>query len=140
MCVDGQGNVVNTLDQKGTCEYKAGQSAPATPVPPATPPCSSFDAQGRCKTISSDFGAFNTLPGSFILRVFGILLAASGAIAVLLIMRAGYKIMTARGNPEGLQQGREQLIAAIVGLMFLIFSFVLLQVIGVDLLRIPGFQ
>src|SRR5882724_10410173 len=33
---------------------------------------------------------------------------------------------------------REQLIATIVGLLFLIFSFVILQVIGVDILGIPG--
>ncbi|MBI5122721.1 hypothetical protein HZA75_02565 [Candidatus Roizmanbacteria bacterium] len=109
-------------------------------LPPGTAPCLTRDSQGRCLAINSAFGIFNTTPGDFIVKAFGILLAVSGAIAVLLIMRAGYKIMTARGNPEGLQQGREQLIAAIVGLMFLIFSFVFLQVIGVDILQIPGLK
>ncbi len=48
--------------------------------------------------------------------------------------------MTSQGKPETLQQGRDQLIAAIVGLLFLIFSFVLLQTIGVDILKLPGIK
>lgn len=83
------------------------------------------------------FGKVGVEPGEFISRLFGILLAAAGSIAVILFMRAGYQIMTARGNPEGIKEGREKIVAAIVGLMFLIFSFVILQVIGVDLLKIP---
>ena len=108
-------------------------------APLSAAPCVSRDSEGRCLAIDSPFGLFNTMPGEFVVKAFSIVLAASGAIAVLLIMRAGYKIMTARGNPEGIQQGREQLVAAIVGLLFLIFSFVFLQVIGVDLLQIPSF-
>jgi len=115
---------------------------------PPAPPCLKYeypggiqgdpDNHGKCLEIATSFGAVGTDPGSFITRLFGILLGASGAIALLLIMRAGYRIMSSRGNPEGIQQGREQLVAAIVGLIFLIFSFVLLQVIGVDILKLPG--
>lgn len=109
------------------------------PLIPPAPPCAKFDTDGRCLTVSTSFGDVSTDPAGFITRIFGILLGASGAIALILIMRAGYRLMTSRGNPEGIQAGREQLIAAIVGLMFLIFSLVLLQVIGVDILRVPGF-
>lgn len=109
-------------------------------VQPAEPPCvPPFDSEGRCKQVNTSFGNFSTDPGGFILRVFGILISVSGGIALILIMRAGYKIMTSRGNPEGIKEGREQIVAAIVGLMFLIFSFVFLQVIASDLLKIPGF-
>ena len=34
---------------------------------------------------------------------------------------------------------KEQLTSAIIGLLFIIFSFVILQMLGVDILRIPGF-
>jgi len=42
-------------------------------------------------------------------------------------------------HPEALKDARDQLISAIIGLIFIIFSLVILQIIGVDILRIPGF-
>lgn len=108
------------------------------PIEPPAPPCKAFDKDGKCTSIVSSIGDIDTEPGKFIVRLFGIMLAAAGAIALLIILRSGYNIMSARGNAEGIQKGREQIVSAIIGLMFLIFSFVLLQVITVDLLSIPG--
>ena len=53
-------------------------------------------------------------------------------------MRAGYKFMTSQGDPERVKEAREILTSAVIGLLFLIFSLVILEVIGVDLLGIPG--
>jgi len=75
----------------------------------------------------------------FIKTFFGIILGLSGAIALLLIIVAGYRLMISRGNPENLQNAREQLTAAIVGLLFVIFAFVILQVIGINFLGISSF-
>jgi peptidoglycan hydrolase-like protein with peptidoglycan-binding domain len=110
------------------------------PAPP--PPCADEDGaliNNQCRKFQTGVGILSTRAGEFISSVFRILLAGAGAIALLLIIRAGYKIMTSEGNQEKVKEGRDQLVAAIVGLMFLIFSLVFLQVIGVDLLRIPGF-
>jgi hypothetical protein len=82
----------------------------------------------------------NTDPAAFITNIFGILLSISGGVGALLVIRAGYRIMISQGKPEQLQQGRDDLVAAIVGMLFLIFSFVVLQVIGVDILHLPGFK
>ena len=90
-------------------------------------------------SVTTAFGDFETDPMRFIGRLFSIVLGGSGGVAILLIMRAGYQMMTARGNQEGLQKAREQIVAAVVGLVFIIFSFVLLQAIGNDILRVPGF-
>jgi len=112
-----------------------------TPIPPPpSPPCLHWDGNGVCQTFGSTFGAFYTNPDGLIQKIFAVLLSVSGGIALLLIMKAGYQMMTAQGNPEKLNNAREQLVAAIVGLIFLIFSFVFLQLIGFDILRIPGFQ
>ena len=62
-----------------------------------------------------------------------------GGIALLLIIYASIIIITSAGNPERLRAGKELLTAAIAGLLMLIFSVFLLRIIGVDILRIPGF-
>ncbi len=122
-----------TYDKPGKCVNNEVKNAP----PPAPGPCPETMTDGKCPSFLTALGSVSTDPAKFIRALFGILLAMSGAIALLLIIRAGYKIMTSEGKPEAIQEGRERLISAIVGLLFLIFSFVFLQVIGVDILRIP---
>jgi len=109
---------------------------PSLPEPPS-PPCKQW-VNGVCQTMGTALGDFATDPTGFVKTIFDILLSVSGGIALLLIIKSGYQLMTSQGKPEQLQQGRDQLIAAIVGLVFLIFSFVILQVLGFDILRIPG--
>jgi len=77
--------------------------------------------------------------GGFVNKLFAIILSISGGIAIILIIISGYKLMVSRGNPEQIQGAREQFTAAIVGLLFIILSLVILQVIGVDILKLPGF-
>jgi len=72
---------------------------------------------------------------AFILRwAIGI----GGGIAFLLIVYAGFIIMTSSGNPDRLKAGQELLTSAIMGLILLIFSVFILKIIGVDILKIPG--
>ncbi len=116
-----------------------GGSEEVPAPPPAPGPCAgALDARGHCNEFRSALGPLSTDPAGFIRSLFGIILSISGAIAILLIIRAGYKIMSSEGKPEGVQEGRERLISAVVGLLFIIFSLVFLQVIGFDILRIPG--
>src|SRR6185436_20153665 len=63
----------------------------------------------------------------------------AGGIAFLLILVAGFQIMTARGDPKRLQAGQELLTSAIGGILLLIFSVFLLRVIGVNILNISEF-
>ena len=77
----------------------------------------------------------NSLIG-FILRwAIGI----GGGIAFILILVAGFQIMTAQGDPQRLQAGKELLTSAIAGIILIIFSVFILELIGVNILRIPGF-
>lgn len=113
------------------------------PPPPALDPPSSPCAQlnkGVCETIATSLpsGDISTKPSQFITNILAIILSFTGGIALLLIISAGYKIITSKGKPEEIQQGRDQLISAIVGLMFIIFSFVIFQLIAVDIFKIPG--
>lgn len=63
-------------------------------------------------------------------------IGVGGGIAFLLIVFAGFQIMTSAGNPERLQAGRELLTSAIAGLILLIFSVFILRIIGVNILGI----
>jgi hypothetical protein len=106
------------------------------------PPCKQMgtapDAYFTCDT---GFGfSIDTRPADFIKAMFGIILSVSGGIALLLIIISGYGMIASRGNPEKIQAARERLTAAIIGLVFIIFSIVILQIIGVDILHIPQFK
>jgi len=62
----------------------------------------------------------------------------AGGIAFLLIIIGGFQIVMSAGNPEKLNEGKETVTSAIVGLLFIIFAIFLLRLIGVDILGIPG--
>lgn len=93
----------------------------------------------HCQAIATPIGDLSTDPKEFIPTLFRILLSLSGGIALLLVIYSGYQLMTSQGNPEVVKAARERLTSAFVGLLFLIFSLVILQVIGVDILNLPGF-
>lgn len=90
------------------------------------------------KSCSTALGDISTDPQGFVGRIFGILLSLAGGVAIILIIISGYRLMASGGNPEKVQQAREQLTSAIIGLLFVIFSLSILQFIGVDILHIPG--
>lgn len=112
-----------------------------TPTPPLAMCQELFSEKNdkHCQAIATPIGELSTDPAQFIPTLFRILLSLSGGIALLLIIFSGYQLMTSRGNPEVVKAARERLTSAFVGLLFLIFSLVILQVIGVDILNLPGF-
>lgn len=137
------------------CTYKAGVTLPPSlqePSPsvdpteaPPLPPCASRRMEGGefigCASVQTGLGrAIGVSPERLIRDIFAVLLSISGGIALLLIIRASYMLMVSRGDPEKVAEAREILTSAIVGLLFIIFSVVILQVIGVDILKIPGFE
>jgi hypothetical protein len=91
----------------------------------------------QCQTA---IGAVSTSPSGVITVIFRVFLSIAGTLAVFLIISSGYRLMTSRGNPDQVQQAREQFTSAIIGLLFLVFSLIILQFIGVDLLGLPGFN
>ena len=62
-----------------------------------------------------------------------------GGIALILIVISGYMITTSGANPDKIQAGKELLTAAISGLVLIIMAAYIFRVIGLEILRIPGF-
>lgn len=94
----------------------------------------------KCIGVNTAIGPISTDPAGFVKSIFGVVLGLSGGIALILIIISGYKFMVSGGNPEATKAATEGLTSAIIGLLFIIFSFVVLQIIGVDILRIPDFK
>ena len=122
--------------------YSKGTPPPdptITPLPPR-PACSKYASNGDCIQVNTAIGnvSLDDNGTGFVGSLFGILLGFSGGIAILLIIYSGIRLITSQANPEKIQQSREILTAAIVGLLFIIFSVVILEVIGIDILHIPG--
>lgn len=130
----------NTTDDPATVRSMTAPTLAPT-LAPAPPPCGkdARSADGTCKSFDTAFGNIDTDPLKFIQRIYGILLGLSGGIIIVLIMYSGYQLMTSAGDKEKVQAARDRITSAIVGLLFLIFSMVILQVIGVDILNLPGF-
>lgn len=109
------------------------------PLSPNDPRIDSTEKK-KCASVDTAIGPINTNPSDFVRKLLAIILSLSGGIALLLIIFSGYKLMTSQGNPEKLQGARETLTSAIVGLLLIIFSLVIIELIGVDILHIPGFS
>ena len=73
--------------------------------------------------------------GIMLLALIG--LGIAGGIAFLLMLYAGFTIVTSSGDPQRLQGGKELLTAAISGLLLIIFSIFILRVVGIQILAIP---
>lgn len=71
--------------------------------------------------------------------VFKFGVSAASSIAFLLMLWGGFTMLTSAGDPQKLAHGREIFVAAIAGLLFIILSIFILEVIGINILRLPGF-
>lgn len=102
-----------------------------------TAPTASAD---NAPSITTAFGTipFPTDPAGFVGRIFAIILSLSGAVALLIITFSGFRLSFSQGNQEKVQEAREMLTAAVIGLLFIIFSTTLLEVIGVDILGLKN--
>lgn len=67
-----------------------------------------------------------------------LLVSIGGGVALLLILYGSFTVSTSASNPERLRTGQQIVTAAIAGLFFSLISVALLQLIGIDLLRLPG--
>lgn len=84
-------------------------------------------------------GCIHTNPQALVKDFLTFAVAISGGLAFLMMLFGAFQMLTSAGNPDTLNAGRERLTSAIIGLLFVIFSILLMQLIGVDILGLPGF-
>jgi hypothetical protein len=66
-------------------------------------------------------------------------LGIAGGIALLMILAGAFLVTTSAGEIKRLQQGKEIISSAVMGLFWIIFSVTILQFIGVTIFKLPGF-
>lgn len=101
-------------------------------------------AQGSCPMddqVETAIGCISTTvsgPGSFFSSVLKFIIGIGGGLALLLMLYGIFIITTSAGMPDKLKEGKEILTSAIAGLVFIILSVFLLNLIGITILGIPG--
>jgi len=79
-------------------------------------------------------------PESVVGTVISIATGVGGGIALLLILYGVFIVTTSAGNPDKLKSGSEIITSAIVGLIFILLSVFLVNLIGIKILAIPGLE
>jgi len=98
-----------------------------------------------CKTCLKNRGVYTSLGcipisgDDLIVSLARIGIGLLGGVLLIIILAAAFKLSTSRGDPKTFEEGKSMLTAGISGTLFILFSMVVLEAIGVNILRIPGF-
>ncbi len=111
----------------------------------------SSDFRGKCWECVNKSGseghtwtAIGCIPNDFsaVVRDYVLVVGISiaGGTSFLYFLYGAFLILTSAGNAEAVEEAKQIIISALSGLLLIIFSIFLLRIIGVDILKIPGFQ
>lgn len=78
--------------------------------------------------------------GQYIRALYVYFVGVVGVLAVAMIMYAGFLWITAAGNATRVTQAKEQMNAAVIGLILTLTSFLLLQLINPELVKLRDFN
>ncbi len=112
---------------------------PTTNLPPTPKPGVAYTmigcVQTNLRSIQTE-GAAASITQVFLNLLFRIV----GAIALIYFLYGVFVIMTSQADPERLNYGKRIALGAIVGLIFSLTSVFLVNLLGNDILKIPGFE
>lgn len=135
--VEDDGDIVSDSPSapSGTVPGASGAGSGSTPTSAAGKPCSLSGQPG----VDTAIGCIPTDPKELIKIFIRLSTGAGGGIAFLLMIAGAFQMITSAGNPEALKSGQGRFTAAVIGLLFVIFAVLLMQIIGADILDLPGF-
>lgn len=90
-------------------------------------------------TIQTAIGCIHTDPALLLTDLFSFTPPIMGLIAFLMMVYSGIKMILSGGNPQAIGGARDMFINAVIGLLFALFSTLLLQILGADIFHLPGF-
>ena len=128
--------IVGCTDPQLICDQATGQCT--SPRRAVTASSTSNDCDNP-EDADTALGCIPTEPAELVKWILKYAILMGGGIAFLLSVWGGATILLSAGNPEKINEGRDIIVSAISGLLFIVFSVFLLRLIGVDILGIPGF-
>jgi|GEM_PF-5812808 len=136
--IDSLCNQVSDPFKKASCRCCAGDSGSCQNG--QTSPVSVDSSQNeKVAGLWTAVGCIPTNYTSITISLVKIGLSLAGGVALLMILAAAFMLSTSQGEPKRTGEARDLLTAAVIGLIFIIFSVAILQYIGVTILQIPGF-
>lgn len=148
VCLTGKQSTEDPSDLNCRCELD-GEAA-IKPLERLTKFC---QAQTKPEEVSSCLGCINlggvwtglgcvqgTVGGFIRDTVFSLGVGLAGGVSLLCLIYSAFMMQSSQGNPEKLKKAQEMITSCIMGLMLIIFSIFILRLIGVNILRIPGFK
>lgn len=91
------------------------------------------------QTIETALGEIPVEKTEFVTWILKWAIGIGGGVAFILIVFGAFQVITSSGDPDKVKAGKDKITSAVSGLIFIIFSLFLLQLIGVKILNIPGF-
>lgn len=140
-CISGNPSTFDYSDPSCVCKLQ-----PATTMMLCDKYLKDSKDYGNCVSCSSSgvwtsIGCVKNNLNSFIGEtVFGMGIGLGGGFSLLCIIYAAFMMQSSQGNPEKLKKAQEMITSCIMGLMLIIFSVFILKLIGVNILKIPGFS
>lgn len=111
-------------------------------IKPTACGCVKQDERGRCvepEGIETAIGCFPTEPKAIMTWFLTVGAVVGGAVAFLRMIWGAFLTIMSSGDPEKLKEGQETIVSAIEGLLLIIFAVFILRLLGVTILKIPGF-
>lgn len=100
---------------------------------PGANPCTVTKDGGSCPTA---LGNIPTNPQDFVSKILNIGIGLGGGFAFILMVIGSIRVLTSSGDQQKLSGGRDMIVAAIAGLLFIVFSTLILRFIGISILGI----
>ncbi len=112
-------------------------------LPPLLGPTPFCDpATQLCHTAIGDI-SYDITPGTpngFFDKIVTLSVGFGGAIALLLMIYGFYIITTSSGMPDKIKEGQQIISSAASGLVMIVLSVFLLNLIGIKIIGLPGLQ
>lgn len=89
--------------------------------------------------VKTALGNIPTKPGEFVTWIIARAIGLAGGIALLLLVFGGIRYITSRGDAENTKQAAEIMTAAVSGLLLIVFSVVILRILGENILGVELF-